>query len=204
MRQLLAIALLILASVVAAAPVPKEARKPNWQFPTLVGTEWVYETAGRRNGLTTDTIAEVGLRRGDPMIHIRSTFECVIEGMETSTINATRLIVRDGCLWEMAGDAPGFLLLKFPPRVGDVWERKHTALAFDRTVTRVVVEERIKVPAGTFDCVKVETRAYTGDTLEWTETNWYAPVVGLVKSTGGPIKERAKLLKTFTPGPAEH
>jgi len=75
-------------------------------------------------------------------------------------------------------------------------------LEVNKAECRVVAEETIKVPAGTFDCVQVETKIYKGELqrLSWVRTDWFAAGVGVVKSTGGPIEKRVKVLKTFVPG----
>ena len=53
-----------------------------------------------------------------------------------------------------------------------------------RVYGKVLATERVRVPAGEFDAIKIERRAYSGDAegsvLETrvTETEWYAPALG--------------------------
>jgi hypothetical protein len=195
--------LVVLASIfgsVIAAPVPKSGPKPPWKFPTQVGTEWVHDCKGGRTNEMTETVTKVEEKGGEQLIRLRRASEAAIDGMEVSYIDAWTLVIGDDGWLGMRGPKPDFCLLKLPHSVGDVWAWKHTNTYFDRTVSQVVLEEKIKVPAGTFDCVRVEIKAYDGKNLEWTETNWYASGVGLVKSTGGPNEKRVQVLKKFTLG----
>ncbi len=81
-----------------------------------------------------------------------------------------------------------YYLLRYPLRPGTIWNE---LIEEDETLTRWRCEayERVTVPAGTFDCVRVVME------VEWTlQWNlgwvpviyfWFAPDVGLVKSGEG-------------------
>ena len=125
-----------------AAPVPKDAPKP-WRFPTQVGTEWVYDcTGGKRDSVVTETVTKVEERDGAKAIHIRYT----CEESEQQVTDARVLWLDNNGLFDTLGrlnPKPEFFLLKLPYAIGDVWERKHTDVWYDRTTGRVVAEERI-------------------------------------------------------------
>jgi hypothetical protein len=198
-RVLVLVGLAVIFGQLAAAPVPKGGPKP-WKFPDRVGTEWVYDCTSGRFPVLRATITKVETNEGEKLIRLRTASEAVIDGMKVSTTDESTVVVGDDGWLAMRGPKPDFCLLKLPHNTGDVWEWKHTNTYYDRTVSQIVSEEKLKVPAGTFDCVRVETKAYDGKNLEWTETNWFASDVGLVKSTGGPNEKRVQVLKTFAPG----
>jgi hypothetical protein len=94
-------------------------------------------------------------------------------------------------------------LLKLPAKAGDSWtvERQIPAdggvATFTYTVGKV---EEVKVPAGTFQAIRVEERT-DPTVLRMRATRWYAPGVGLVKAitSSGKI-EQTQVLKSYTPG----
>lgn len=199
-RVLVLVVLAALLGQVEAAPVPKGGPKPPWKFPTQAGTEWVYDCTGGRATAVTETITKVEKEDGKQLIRLQHTSEVIIDGKPVSYIDAWTLVIEGDGWLKMRGPKPDFCLLKLPPGVGALWEWKHTNTYYDRTVSQIISEEKLKVPAGTFDCVRVETKAYDGKNLEWTETDWYASGVGLVKSTGGPNEKLVLVLKKLTLG----
>jgi hypothetical protein len=184
-----------------AAPVPKSALKP-CKFPAQLGTEWVYDCSGyngNRDAVITDTVTLVEEEQGGQKIQISHNSAYRADGKQIETHTVTQFWVNEEGVFEWLARGPEFCLLKLPYRVGDTWEREHR-LWFNRTASRVVSEEKVKVPAGTFDCVCVETKAYADNNLQWTEMNWYASGIGLVKHAGGPNEKHVQVLKKFTLG----
>ncbi len=86
-------------------------------------------------------------------------------------------------------------LLGLPIKPGQTW-------TFGATEVTVVGIERVEVPAGTFQAVRVEKVVPLGG-LPVTFSYWYAPDVGVVRRTtrvGERGKEQVEVLKSFTPG----
>lgn len=78
-------------------------------------------------------------------------------------------------------------LLQFPLKKGKKWEWSGSFKILVKEITfktqsEVLGEEKIKVPAGTFDAFKVKTQRYFAGKLGGEETRWYAPGTGMVKS----------------------
>lgn len=113
------------------------------------------------------------------------------------------------------------LFAKYPMKVGDAWR---FTLTFDNPNdfgeidARVVAAERITVPAGAFDCLKVEAQltAAQGRSRQHFErtTRWYCPEIKYIarelvsrgeQSTSNPAervsRENDSTLVRFTPGP---
>jgi hypothetical protein len=202
-RVLVLVGLATILGQLEAAPVPKSGPKPPWKFPTQVGTKWVYTESGDRDAEVTESITkseEEG--RGVRIITIRYESEWVKDGAKWGVIEFSKLWVDDEGLFEVAGKPvlkPTVCLVKSRCAVDDVWERKPPEAAGDRTVSRVTAEEKVEVPAGAFECVRVETKVHRGE-LTSARTDWFAAGIGLVKSTGSPDANRVRVLKAFTPG----
>jgi hypothetical protein len=187
----------------AAAPVPKGGPKPPWKFPTQVGTKWVYTESGDRDAEVTETVTKAEKQDGARVLVIRYESEWTKGGAKWGEIDYTKWWLDDEGLFEASGKPyakPTYLLLMLPHNVGDVRERKHPDLQFSKTVSRALAEEKLKVPAGTFDCVRIETKLYEGEQIAFVRTDWYASGVGLVKSTGFPHEKRVWVLKEFKLG----
>jgi hypothetical protein len=99
---------------------------------------------------------------------------------------------------------PPLPLLKLPHRAGGGWAFEAT---FNRggggtgtVVGRATAHgpEEVKVPAGTFRCVRVE-RTVRADGFETRETFWLAPGVGQVKRVSTGQHDSTRVLKSFTP-----
>ncbi|MBY0460989.1 MAG: DUF3108 domain-containing protein, partial [Gemmataceae bacterium] len=89
---------------------------------------------------------------------------------------------------------PPLALVRTPFRAGDTWAFNTAGLDGTKKVLGV---EAVKVPAGTFDAVRIETDYTTGGVRRKSEA-WYAPGVGLIKLTEDG--RDTMLLKSFTPG----
>jgi hypothetical protein len=202
-RVLVLIGFATILGQLEAAPVPKGGPKQPWKFPTQVGTKWVYTESGDRDASVTEEITKVAEGSGVRIITIRSESEWVKDGTTWGVIDFPKLWLEDESLFETSRDPPlqqTCCLLKFRCAVGDTWEWKVPNAAINRTESRVAAEEKVKVPAGTFECVRVETKSYRGEELAEARTDWYAAGVGRVKSTGHPNEKRVRVLKAFTPG----
>jgi hypothetical protein len=176
----------------------KELPAPVYYHPTTVGAKWVYDDEGEDFVLIVSKVED---RKGTKVVSVER-----IDGEKRRLfalveVSATSL-VQSEC--GPRGDcAAPVVLLKAPMKIGDSWDFGSAAGKAYHKGTRVVVGvEKIKVPAGTFETVRIDINStlVTGalaQKLEYSE--WYAPNVGQVKwkwKDGGDIWS----LKSFTPG----
>lgn len=191
-RHVLAALVVSLSGVLIApaAPVPKHLMKaPVCYFPTTPGAKWVYDEAGSESVFVASAVEE---RKGTKVVTVERddrSGRVAEEVMEVSATGTVRTHGRSGVL-----DAP-LEILRVPFRVGDVWAFKSGGLEGTKTVVAV---ETIKVPAGTFEAVCVDT-AYTFGGQKRQSTAWYAPNVGIVKVIQQDTNS-TRVLKSFVPG----
>ena len=184
--------LVLLASIVLAAPVPTHLfpRTQPYYFPTTPGTKWVYES------------------EYDKLTLVISESEQTEAGMLVSVDRVTRgeathfqklLVSTNGVLQtDFMGKkiAHPWVLLNVPYKVGDTWSDDDSEeFGFTLSTNRICGVETIKVPAGTFEAVKVDSE-YSLKGQKINRSIWYAPHVGVVKITGSGTQ----VLKSFTPG----
>jgi hypothetical protein len=184
----------------AAARAPEGWGPNDLYFPTREGTRRVYES--RVRGTTyerTEAVTKVEKKGAGFRVTIG---EEVAPGKMLKTV--TDVSAQGVYLVEFAGKvhADPVPLLKLPAKSGDSWtvERQIPpagVATFTYTVGKV---EEVKVPAGTFQAIRVEERI-DPTVLRLTVTRWYAPGVGLVKAitSSGKI-EQTQVLKSYTPG----
>jgi hypothetical protein len=176
-----------------AAPVPPEARKPLLYYPTRVGTELVYEKEGsevthvvtaveEKDGAKIVSVGEV-VAAGKPAPH---------EKMQVSEKGLIRM--------EITGQkiTPPLVMLRVPHPKGDKWEFTASgAWSGEVKGSKIVIgPERLTVPAGTFETIRVES-AYTLNGQQLQATFWYSPIVGLVKLA--PLQGVTMTLKEYRP-----
>jgi hypothetical protein len=202
LRLLVLVVLAFALGQLEAAPVPKGAPKL-WKFPTQVGTKWVYTESGDRDAEVTESILKVEETPRARLVRIRYDSEWMKNGVNWGVLDVMTLWVDDEGLFETSGREhikPTFCLLKFQCTVGDVWERINPNSGAFKGTSRVGAVEKIKVPAGEFECVRLETTMAIGQRVFWVRTDWYAAGIGLVKTTGYPEKQSVRVLKAFTLG----
>jgi hypothetical protein len=202
-RHLLAVVLapVLFAVLASAAPVPKDAKKePVCYYPTTVGSKWVYTAAGSDLVLVVSKVEE---RKGAKVVTVervdgeKRRLDVVME------VSATGLaITEDG--W-VKRDPPS-AVLKVPFKARDSWDFEHPGLdgvAAQKGTYVVGGVEKVKVPAGTFEAVRLDvdfTTVIGGRPRKSKVNEWYAPHVGLVKKTDENDETATRLLKSFTPG----
>ena len=188
MRRLLTglLAAVLLPITGPAAPVPKHLMKnrPAYYFPTTVGAKWEYESG------TVVVVSKVEEGKGAKVVTVTYDGQkgAPFEVVEVSAAGLVRTVSGGGKL------DPPLVMLKGPVKVGDSWAMSTAGLEGAKTIGAV---ETIKVPAGTFEAVRVDSD-YTFVGRRRLNSAWYAPGVGLLKMTedGNTIW----LLKSFTPG----
>jgi hypothetical protein len=184
------LASLVLAALLAAAPVPKG--KPADYFPLKVGHKWEYVcTDGKPSHVEEVTAVEE--KDGAKMFTVTRTRD----GQEATT--SVYRVDADGVARAKVGPLdydPPLPLLKPVPKADDSWRAKTKIRAaeyeFEITVGKA---EEVKVPAGTFTAYPVRhfnTSVRQAAPLVY----WYAPDVGLIRSGSGQLLTE---LKAFTP-----
>jgi hypothetical protein len=191
-RLLSALVCMVTAAALGpAAPVPKHLmpRDRPLEFPTRVGTKWVYE----RNGVEeTHVISETKDEKdGTRLVSIERVaedgtltpywVERVAPGGVSVEVEAGRRYEKPWCM------------IAFPHREGRSW--KYQLPSGDGTMTAGPVED-VRVPAGKFSAARVVDE-YLVETKREQVTYWFAHGVGLVRMDAGGQEMK---LKSFTPG----
>jgi hypothetical protein len=201
----------LLLSGAQAAPIPKERQQPTLYHATRVGDTLIYDHG---NVESREAITAVEKQNGWLLIRYEHTL--VLKGQNKELIDSRTIAVSEKGVFEPRSSVhleKGELLKKWldeveprdwylqvPVKSGDGWE---VTLQGDRKceVVKMIYTvhgpEKVTVPAGTYQALRVEMCCtFNGDTGV-PETTWYAPGVGLVKRTNG---KNTTVLKSFTPG----
>lgn len=201
MPRLLSISLVsfVVGCAALAAPAPREAKKPPLYFPTAVGTEWTYAAGG--DDLYTDTIVEAEQLDGAAIVTVVRFFSR--KPMSTEKIQ----VASDGLFLLENGHGkhdPPACLLKLPYKPADRWKSYSLPIKSDRGLVKIAAaEEQVKVPAGTFNAIRVDTEVTNDGKASRLYTHWYAPDVGVIKYESGEDvggKRPAMVLKAFRLG----
>lgn len=186
-----------LAATAPAAPVPDAAKKPVWYYAVKKGTKWVYRSQNAKDITILLDAAET--KDGATTI---SLVELSEDGKKTPSEKVS-LSAAGVFRVEVHGEAiqPPLCLLKLPVKAGDRWEDKARDTRFDlRARFTASGPSMVSVPAGQFEAVGI-TKEMVGEGGVRTsppDTDWYAPGVGLVKTTQGDAVMTTLL--SFTPG----
>ncbi len=184
-------AALLLVAIAPAAPVPAHLQKPPvYYFPTKVGTKLEYEEPGRHLIMVVTAVKERG---GAKIVSVgRVERDESVSPLMTMAVTGTGLYRLERLGRKLD---PQETWLKLPARSKDTWEY----LTGDSWLSErpkacfeVLGTEEVTVPAGTFQAIGV--RCIQNGRMV---TNWYAPDVGLVKTTAATWEE---VLKSYTLG----
>jgi hypothetical protein len=183
--------------------VPKPVIPTLPYFPLKVGTEWVYEVTGEQKETLTETIMSVEEKDGMRTVKLSVVYEEVVNGVKMTEKSIRMVKVGEHGLFAVAPwpEVPGIAvcLLKLPPKPDSKWKEQFPEKALIRTCT-MFEAERIKVPAGEYQAIRVETVYANDGKKEYRfSDDWYAPGVGLVKQQRRDIN-RVQVLKSFTLG----
>ncbi|GMU53186.1 MAG: hypothetical protein AMXMBFR33_23320 [Candidatus Xenobia bacterium] len=166
-------------------------------FPVGSGLSWVYQFKGRQS---FDYTVEVVKTEGNRAL-VRTTMPQVLtqEWYEVGSggISLTGMEDPDG---ERALYQPPRPYLRFPMKPGTSWTWTGR-LGRSSEITdsnRILASAQVKVPAGTFTCLVVETlTTQSGGTLN--QTSYYASGVGLVKYVSeSPAGNWVTVLKSWS------
>ena len=159
------------------------AQAPAPHIPLAEGSSWTYQDTrrsqgkedARKNTLRIDRTAQVA-------------------GQKAAVMDVVAMVAREDGVYAVGVVAPQtgsdqivplkepYKVLPASPKPGDKWQHTDDRGATNSTVLGI---EKVKTPAGEFDAVKVYSITVGGrDGAERSEdTRWYAPGVGLVRST---------------------
>jgi hypothetical protein len=188
--------------VALAAPVPRAARKTPLYFPTTVGTEWVYGSADSKEDEFADTlsITEAEESDGATVVTVARSFNGRPQSTETIRVSSEGLFLLAN---SHGKHDPPACMLKLPHKAGDRWQSYSLPVKPERGFVDVAVkEEQVKVPAGTFNAIRVDTESHRRGETKRLYTHWYAPDVGVVKYECGEAfgGQGQTVLKSFNPG----
>jgi hypothetical protein len=191
-------AVALLASAATAAPVPTHLfpKTPPCYFPTTAGAKWIYEGEDDNEEIT-QVVSNVKQTDGGTEVTVARLGGNRWTEFQKVVVSANGLIQTEFFGQKLAHP---WVLLTSAHRVGDTWanaDSKEFGWAAARN--KVAAVERVKVPAGTFEAIRVdlEYKAVDGR-FTMTHTYWYAPDIGVVKME--TLGRRALVLKSFTPG----
>jgi hypothetical protein len=206
MNRLLTVAIIApLAALAPAAPVPKAADKPPvYYYPTAVGSKLVYNEPGKEVTYVVTKVEERDKGKTKLVTTARVEKDRNVPH-KTIAVSAAGVAVVWAAGWEL--DEPVWSL-RFMAGPQQAWIGD---LGYE---VRVGGTERVEVPAGAFEAVRVDGRAdimgmgFAGGRLRGRDLNprlhcWYAPGIGLVKSVfdfGRAETQTLSVLTKFTPG----
>jgi hypothetical protein len=193
------IALAALAATAPAAPVPDMVKEPVQFFPTTPVT-WVYDFVGVQGHVrneVTEVVMSVRDVKGEKQLTLGSVHEGTARRSNLMMAVSGRGLVEGNGAVNFQFD-PGDAVLRWPVVPGDTWVgRPRPAYKEWRYTTRG--SERVEVPAGRYETVRVDTaRVLYNGTTDLVTRAWYAPNVGMVKWEDS--EGRLKVLKRFIRG----
>jgi hypothetical protein len=183
-------------SIALTAPEPAPAprlKKPTLYYPTTVGAKWVYKA---RDDEFEKVVTGVKEKDGIYVVSIATRNDDGKLGRKTEIAVSEQGLaaVSDG---KVKFEGPS-LLLRLPPKEGKLWFERDDLGTY--TVTQGKPRQ-VKVPAGEFEAIPIESERWVkGEPLR-RHTQWYAPGVGLIKV--GAFDEQGIVLKSFTRGQEE-
>lgn len=182
-----------------AAPVPKGVEEAKLFYPTKVGDKWTYlftEKGGNAKDKTSELVEMVTAVEDKDGVKVVTVGRFHDDGKVYT--NRTRR-VSDRGVWQTEGEGcepfrTPWVHLKLPHKPGQAWEddehSKDTSLTAHGP-------EKVKVPAGEYDAIRVEKRKRGEPKSDPIQTDWYAPRVGIVQVRSGTL---LIVMKEFTPG----
>jgi hypothetical protein len=182
-----------MVAIATAAPVPMHLMKdgPVTYYPVAVGTTLVYDRDGTEE---TRVISKVEAVEGGRMV----TTELVKADGGRSQFHKVLLTAKGVFITERSSSKypSPFELIRLPFKPGDKWEEVAGSTSY--ATRRAIREEKMKVPAGEFNCIRVESGGEDGKTI-----HWYAVGIGVVKVDYGDHIMELKSITHPKPGAAK-
>jgi hypothetical protein len=171
-----------------AAPVPKASSGA--YHPATVGTKWVMSSGKER---VEYAVTAVEVKDGETVVSIEAdSGDGFGKGIDT------RVVSQDGVF--SAGKADErTTFLKLPVVKGSKWvAEKHQGPGRDQVwACEAAGEEAVKVPAGEFRAMRVDTKVTLNGAVTHTMTFWYAAGYGVVKKN---LNGTEWVMDSFEPG----
>ncbi|MBD3401456.1 hypothetical protein GF420_01065 [candidate division GN15 bacterium] len=171
---LLGIVLLAIACGTEKSVGPSQS-DPTADYPSAVGSEWIYERYDSSSG-TTDTLAV----RLTSFLQINDGLaRAELQYLNSACIVSRYLYFRGDTVSLHVGASTRsqvFQSYVFPLEPGNAWQ-----VYFPHDSARVVARDMATVPAGTFRKVYVIRRMYTFFDSIYFDTIWFVPGVGIVQ-----------------------
>jgi hypothetical protein len=178
----------LFASLVVAAPVPKAAKARKEMLPLTLGNRWEYISPD--NPCQVIDIREVtAVEEKDGATIVTQKYSNTVQTLRVDATGTT--IIRTG---NSDLKSPR-VILKPDIREGDSWEWDAGGYTEVRTIGKA---ETIKTPAGEFESVPIHYRYVQNGQDIQKGTIWYAAGVGLVRIDYSG--QTSQVLKSFTPG----
>lgn len=185
MSQRLLLTLISLFALGACAPA--RAPQPAVPVPEIkIGDTWQYEQRNAYNGELMQTLSVSVIGAGTLRFTPSTGAAAFIQTIDSELNPRQNALV----LGRQRDFEPAYEAFKFPLSVGQTWrtESKSVDPVTKKLLTfkiwaDVVGAEKIRVPAGEFDTLKIVRRVYPNDQEWWRdgtrilETEWYAPAV---------------------------
>ena len=180
------ICLVLLAAEAPAAPVPDAVKEPVLFFPVARVT-WTYQyhEPGDRVGVeVVEFVRSVTEAGGETLVALGSVHDGEARPSSLVVAVSGRGVVEGG----RPGSAPfrpHRTLLRCPAVPGDRWVVPAPAPGYPEERYETRGAERVEVPGGRFDAVRVDTTSVWREGGTRVDRNWYAPNVGLVRWEDG-------------------
>jgi hypothetical protein len=138
---------------------------PKFTYPHVNGAEWIFNYKGEKAAKYTIS----GVYNHPTAGETQKLYEYVMgqNGWEESFLFYLKVSETDVRLYVDSEESTFIILLKFPLKVGGSWD---ASLGLTANVSS---KEEVSVPAGSFNCFKID---YTSS--DWTFTFWWPSKVG--------------------------
>lgn len=164
------VAWVVLAPAVAA-PVPKAT--PPMYHPTTVGTKWVMTSGNLR---VTYAVTAADEKDGETEVKFDA------DNGNPDGKGEDKRVVSKGGVFGTGQPDERVVFLKLPAKKGDKWvAERHGTPGLDEWACTAGEVEKVKVPAGEFDALRVDTEVLRNGKVTGRMTFWFAAGCGVVK-----------------------
>lgn len=194
----LALALLTVAALATAAPVPKVRKVVPFAY--AVGTRWEYVCDGDKDRVWVEEVVECESKGGVVTFKVAITTDSGVKKVREYRMGGGELAITG--THEASLDPP-LVIAKAGMKAGDEWvakwARMQEGVRTDHEATLTVGEaEEISTPAGKFTAYPIRRTRDENDSP--FSAHWYADGIGMIRMTHERQQEPIRELKAFTPG----
>jgi hypothetical protein len=168
----------VLATALAAPCVAGQKPKAPDYYPLKPGTKWHYRvTTNGRTGTFTNQISKIEKIDDLPLARLEAI-------VNDKVVASEHLRSDDKGVYRHRFNGleskPAIQLLRYPVKDGDTWETDFVIGTEKGKAVTVVGKEEVKVPAGTYQTVRVRVDTDSGG-QKISTTYWFADGIGFVK-----------------------